>query len=131
MCPPSCGLEINFKRIKNNRRIRTYTMATVASVSGSPGNYEVVVDVAPRYVNSNCTACGSAPRPVPTRLENSFNFGMNTRKAAYLPHEMAFPRRYVIEKDALSAEGAEAVKNACKYDAVDLNMQSATGNPVR
>ncbi|HBH28429.1 MAG TPA: heterodisulfide reductase subunit A [Desulfofustis sp.] len=123
MCPPSCGLEINFKRIKNNRRIRTYTMATVASVSGSPGNYEVVVDVAPRYVNSNCTACGECTAACPDEVENSFNFGMNTRKAAYLPHEMAFPRRYVIEKDALSAEGAEAVKNACKYDAVDLNMQ--------
>ena len=30
MCPPTCGLEINFKRIKSNRRIRTYTMATAA-----------------------------------------------------------------------------------------------------
>ena len=58
MCPPSCGLEINFKRVKNNRKIRTYTMASVSSVSGGPGNYEVSVEIAPRYVNSNCTACG-------------------------------------------------------------------------
>ena len=28
MCPPSCGLEINFKRIRNNRKIRTYTMTS-------------------------------------------------------------------------------------------------------
>ncbi|MCW5210463.1 FAD-dependent oxidoreductase, partial [Desulfobulbus sp. N3] len=26
LCPPTCGLEINFKRVKNNRKIRPYTM---------------------------------------------------------------------------------------------------------
>ena len=126
MCPPSCGLEINFKRIRNNRKIRTYTMASVASVSGGPGNYEVSVEIAPRYVNSNCTACGDCAAACPDEIDNEFNFGMDKSKAAYLPHEMAFPRRYVIAKDALSADGAEAVKASCKYDAVDLGMKSET-----
>ena len=124
MCPPSCGLEINFKRITNNRRIRTYTMASVTSVSGGPGNYEVGIDIAPRYVNSNCTACGDCTTACPDEIDNPFNFGMDKCKAAYLPHEMAFPRRYVIAKEALSSAGAEAVKGACKYDAVDLDMQT-------
>jgi len=126
MCPPSCGLEINFKRIKNNRKIRTYTMATVTSVSGGPGNYEVSVELAPRYVNSNCTACGDCGAACPDEIDNPFNFGMDKCKAAYLPHEMAFPRKYVIAKDALSADGAEAVKASCKYDAVDLDMKAET-----
>lgn len=126
MCPPSCGLEINFKRVKNNRKIRTYTMATVASVNGGPGNYEVAVEIAPRYVNSNCTACGDCSVACPDEIDNPFNFGMDKCKAAYLPHEMAFPRKYVIDKDALSPAGADAVKDACKYDAVDLDMQTET-----
>ena len=126
LCPPSCGLEINFRRIKDNRRIRTYTMTTVKSVSGSPGNYEVTLEKAPRYVNSNCTACGDCSDACPDEIDNEFNFGMDKCKAAYLPHEMAFPRRYVIQKDALSAAGAEAVKAACKYNAVDLDMQVET-----
>lgn len=126
MCPPSCGLEINFKRIRNSRKIRTYTMASVASVSGGPGNYEVSVEIAPRYVNSNCTACGDCAAACPDEIDNEFNFGMDKCKAAYLPHEMAFPRRYVIAKDGLSAEGAEAVKASCKYDAVDLDMKRET-----
>jgi quinone-modifying oxidoreductase, subunit QmoA len=29
LCPPTCGMEINFKRIKNNPRITFYTMAEV------------------------------------------------------------------------------------------------------
>ena len=126
MCPPSCGLEINFRRVKDNRRIRTYTMATVQSVSGGPGNYEVTVEIAPRYVNSNCTACGDCAAACPDEIDNPFNFGMNKCKAAYLPHEMAFPRRYVIAKDALSSEGMEAVKASCKYNAVDLDMKAET-----
>ena len=126
MCPPSCGLEINFRRVKDNRRIRTYTMATVKSVNGGPGNYEVTVEIAPRYVNSNCTACGDCSAACTDEIDNPFNFGMDKCKAAYLPHEMAYPRRYVIAKDALSAEGAEAVKASCKYNAVDLDMQTET-----
>jgi quinone-modifying oxidoreductase, subunit QmoA len=122
LCPPSCGLEINFKRVKDNRRIRTFTMTTVTKVEGSVGNYEVTLETAPRYVNSNCTACGDCTDACPDEIDNEFNFGMNKSKAAYLPHEMAFPRRYVIDKDALSDEGAAAVKASCKYGAVDLDM---------
>ncbi len=126
LCPPSCGLEINFRRIKDNRKIRTYTMTTVKSVSGEAGNYEVTLEIAPRYVNSNCTACGDCEAACPDEIDNEFNFGMDKCKAAYLPHEMSFPRKYVIDKDALSAEGAEAVKAACKYNAIDLDMQPET-----
>ncbi len=126
LCPPSCGLEINFRRIRNNRRIRTYTMTTVQSVSGTPGQYEVVLETKPRYINSNCAACGECAAACPDEIDNTFNFGLDKRKAVYLPHEMAFPRRYVIEKEGLSAAGAAAVKKACKYGAVDLEMTVET-----
>lgn len=126
LCPPSCGLEINFRRIKDNRKIRTYTMTTVKSVTGGPGNYEVTLVTEPRFVNSNCTACGDCTAACPDETANEFNFGMNTSKAIYLPHEMAFPRRFVIKKSALSVAGAEAIKAACKYDAIDLEMQPET-----
>ncbi|MBM9511156.1 FAD-dependent oxidoreductase [Desulfogranum marinum] len=126
LCPPTCGLEINFKRIKDNRGIRTYTMTTVKSVSGGPGNFQVELETAPRYINSNCTACGDCAAACTDEIDDPFNFGMRKIKAAYLPHEMAFPRRYVLDKEACSAECLEAVKAACKYDAVDTEMQSKT-----
>ena len=58
LCPPTCGLEINFKRIKDNPRIKIFTMAEVTSVTGVPGLYDVSVKLNPRYVNEKCTACG-------------------------------------------------------------------------
>lgn len=126
LCPPTCGLEINFKRIKDNRKIRTYTLTTVKSVSGGPGNFEVQLETAPRYINSNCTACGECARACTDTIDDAFNFGMKKNTAAYLPHEMAFPRRYVLDKAACSSECLSAVKAACKYDAIDLDMQPKT-----
>ncbi|MHB1350962.1 MAG: CoB--CoM heterodisulfide reductase iron-sulfur subunit A family protein [Desulfobulbus sp.] len=126
LCPPTCGLEINFRRVKDNRRVRPYTMTTVKSISGGPGNYEVQLVTAPRYVNSNCTACGDCARVCTDEIDNAFNFGMNKTTAIYLPHEMAFPRRYVLDKAACSPSCLEAIKGACKYNAIDLDMQPET-----
>jgi len=126
LCPPTCGLEINFKRIKDNRKIRTYTLTTVKSISGGPGNFEVQLETAPRYINSNCTACGDCAQVCTDEIDDAFNFDMKKTKAVYLPHEMAFPRRYVLAKDACSASSLDAIKAACKYNAVDLEMQPQT-----
>ncbi|MGD9354920.1 MAG: FAD-dependent oxidoreductase, partial [Desulfobacterales bacterium] len=32
LCPPSCGLEINFRRIKDNPQIKIFTMSEVEKV---------------------------------------------------------------------------------------------------
>lgn len=126
LCPPTCGLEINFKRLKDNRRIRTYTLTRVVSVSGEPGNFEVKLETAPRYINANCTACGDCAAACPEEVDDPFNFGMNKVKAVRLPHEMAFPRRFVLDRDACSEKTLESIKAACKYNAVELDMQPRT-----
>jgi len=59
LCPPSCGLEINFRRIKNNPLIRFFTMAQVEKIQGEAGNFDVTVTLQPRYVNEKCTGCGT------------------------------------------------------------------------
>ena len=37
LCPPTCGLEINFRRIKDNPRIKVFTLAEVTKVDGAAG----------------------------------------------------------------------------------------------
>ncbi|HDZ59874.1 MAG TPA: FAD-dependent oxidoreductase, partial [Actinobacteria bacterium] len=51
LCPPYCGLEINFRRIKNNPRIKYYTQAEVVNISGSEGDFEASIKLNPRFVN--------------------------------------------------------------------------------
>ncbi len=126
LCPPTCGLEINFRRIKDNPRIKVLTLAEVEKVSGAPGSYDVAVRITPRYVNENCTACGACAEACQTEIANDFNFGMDRTKGAYLPHAMAFPARFVICPQIIGTEDARRCKEACKYDAVDLEMQPKT-----
>ena len=57
LCPPSCGLEINFRRMKQNSNVKTFTLTEVKEVSGQAGNYQVKVELKPRYINNKCTAC--------------------------------------------------------------------------
>jgi len=121
LCPPSCGLEINFKRIRNNRRIRVYPMTEVKNVSGSAGSYQVTLETRPRYVNNNCTCCNACVEVCPEERDNAFNFDMDKTKAIYKPHDMAFPMKYVIDMDACTRCGK--CVEACKYDAIDLDMQ--------
>jgi len=100
-----------------------FTMAEVSKVDGGPGSYNVTVKVTPRYVNENCTCCGACAEACQTEISSEYNFGMNTTKAAYLPFEMAFPARYVISPQIIGTEDAQRCQEACKYDAVDLDMQ--------
>ena len=128
LCPPTCGLEINYRRIKDNPRITFYTLAEVQSISGGPGDYNVTVKISPRYVNEKCTCCGECADVCMTKLPDEFNFDMGTMKGAYLPNEMAFPMRYVISPKVLGTDDAKRIVEACKYDAIDLNMQPQTVN---
>ncbi|MCS7278514.1 MAG: CoB--CoM heterodisulfide reductase iron-sulfur subunit A family protein [Thermodesulfobacteriaceae bacterium] len=123
LCPPTCGLEINFKRIKSNPKISVYTMAEVIEVSGNPGKYKVKIKINPRYVNDNCTACGECERVCQGERISDFDFGLGKTKAIYLPNPMAFPMKYVLDKEALAPGDLERIISACKYNAIEPEME--------
>jgi quinone-modifying oxidoreductase subunit QmoA len=126
LCHPTCGLEINYQRIKKNPRLKLITMAEVARVSGARGNYTLTVKSRPRHVNANCTACGACAKAAETEVPDPFNYGLSKVKAAYLPHEHAFPMRYVIAPEVIGTPEAERIKAACTYGAVDLEEREST-----
>jgi len=126
LCPPYCGLEINFRRIRQNPRVRLFTMAEVENISGEEGNYDVTIKITPRYVNDKCTACGKCADACTMEIENPFNYGMDKIKGAYLPHVMAYPMRYVLDPALVQNGEAQKVKEACPYDAIDLDMAPKT-----
>ncbi|HUY94398.1 MAG TPA: FAD-dependent oxidoreductase [Terracidiphilus sp.] len=122
LCPPSCGIEINLRRIQNNPRITVFTLAELEGLSGEPGNFEAVLKLSPRYVRDSCTVCGECAQSCPVEVADSFNYGQSKVKAAHLPHAMAYPARYVIERAACIAD-CQACLDACKYGAIDLGEQ--------
>lgn len=57
LCHPTCGIQINYRRIKKNPRLKVLSMGEPVKVAGSRGAYAVTVKRSPRYVTDKCTAC--------------------------------------------------------------------------
>ncbi len=121
LCPPFCGLEILFKRMKSTPKLKYFTNAEVQEISGEPGNFTVKVKIKPRYVNENCTACGACKEVCPVEAPDEYNFGLKKKKAIDLPNIMAMPFQYYID-DNYCTKCGECV-SACKYNAIDLNEE--------
>jgi quinone-modifying oxidoreductase subunit QmoA len=126
LCPPTCGMEINLKRMRSNPNVRVLTLAEVEQVSGSAGDYEVQIRLNPRYVNQKCTCCGECEKVCEIERDNDFNYALDKTKAIYLPHLMAYPQRYVVDAQHAGDDRMKACVAACPYDAIELDMQPTT-----
>ena len=104
LCPPACGLEMHFRRLRDNAAITVLTLAEVTNVSGSPGDYGVDVRVRPRCVTDACTLCGECAKACPVERADDFNYGLTKTRAAYLPHGMTYPARYADRPDCLPGQ---------------------------
>ncbi len=125
LCPPLCGLEINYRRLKPNTRIQTFTDSEVVSITGNAGSYKATIKTNPAYVNDKCVVCDKCTDACPAERDNDHNYGMDKTKAIYLPHEMAWPAKYVIDRTKCP-DGCTKCIDACDYGAVDLQAQETT-----
>lgn len=126
LCHPTCGLEINYQRMRRNPRLKVLTMCEPVRVAGSRGAFTVTVKRHPRFVNERCTACGDCARVTATLVANPYNYGLDKVKGAYLPHEHASPMRYVIAPEAIAAGEGPALAAACKYGAIEPDETETT-----
>lgn len=126
MCPPTCGLEINIRRLEHNPRIRVLTSARVSAADQLADGWKVTLTAAPAFVNDRCTACGDCEAACSTEVDDPFNLGMKKVKAIRLPHLNAWPRRYVFDRGACSDDEAKKIADACTYGAVDLGATETT-----
>lgn len=122
LCPPSCGLEMHYRRLRDNHAITVLTTAEVKDVTGASGDYEVQVALQPRYVTGACTLCGACEKACPGERADEFNYGLSKTKAAYLPAAAPYPARYAIDRAACPA-GCKACVESCAYGAIQLDAQ--------
>jgi len=126
MCPPTCGIEINLKRLRINDNVRVLTLCEVEKISGQPGDFEVTLKISPRFVNDKCTMCGECAKVCDIERDNDFNYGLDKTKAIYLPHLMAYPPRYVVDPAHAGNDAMKKCVDACEYGAIELDMQPQT-----
>jgi quinone-modifying oxidoreductase subunit QmoA len=113
LCPPACGLEINYRRIRSNPRISYFTGAEVSGISGKQGKFRVTVSLSPRLINKHCTACGKCAEVCP-----------ESPPAAYIPGGLAFPMQYNIDADACKKRECARCLEVCDYEAIQLDAQA-------
>ena len=125
LCPPSCGLEINVRRLVTNPRITLRTGTTVQAAERVDGHWRVRLETGPQWVTDRCTGCGKCTEACPATLPDPFSYGLGEVKAISRPFPAAFPSRFVIHREACP-EGCSACAEACPYDAVDLSARPQT-----
>lgn len=127
LCPPTCGLEINFRRIRKNPDITVHTLAEVESITGGPGSYTAKITIFPRCVEDHA-ATTKCVDDCPAEIVNEFNYGMDTVKAVHLPYEMAYPMNLVADAQALkkiqgSPEYSRFVQS-CEAKGIRINLDA-------
>ncbi len=119
LCPPTCGMEINTRRMENNPRLRVMTGTEVVRATKAAAGWSVTLKHSAQYVNGRCTACGDCVKVCPAKVKNPHNLGMDEVTAIRLPFEQAWPKRYVLDRNACP-EGCDECTKACSYQAIDL-----------
>jgi len=123
MCPPSCGMEINIRRLERNPRIRVLTSSRVTAAQQNAGGWSVEITTEPAWVTAKCTACGDCEKACTTEVDDPHNLGMSKTKAIRLPHPNAWPTRYVFDRASVADDEAKKIAESCSYDAIDLAAQ--------
>ena len=102
-----------------HENITILTSTEVSGLTGEPGNFSVRLRQTSRWVDPDlCVGCGVCETVCPVSIPDSFNGGLGTRKAIYLPVPHAIPNPFVIDLAACSHCGAcEAV---CPTQAIRL-----------
>ena len=126
MCPPSCGMEINTRRIERNPRVRVLTSSRVTKAERTGNGWSVTITGDPAYVNDRCTACGECSKVCTTEVPDPFNLGMKKVPAIRLPHVNAWPKRFVFDRKSCPDDVARKCVEACTYNAIDLDAQETT-----
>jgi len=125
-----CILTPKMVSASQHPNIRVLSMAEVEAVRGSPGNYRILINKHPRFVDEDkCTACGECEKVCPVKVPSEFEAGLLPRKAIYTPFKQAVPKSYVIDKERCLyfTKGVCMVcKKFCKVNAIDFDQKEQT-----
>ncbi len=122
MCPPTCGYEINVRRIRTNPAIEVLTMTTVEEIRGKPGAFRVRVRQRPRYVTGDRSLEESIGDQLTSERPDEFNCNIGTTKALYWGHDSAYPPVAVLERDLLAPAEVETLQRECPPGSIDLDQ---------
>lgn len=107
--------------VNRNENIEIMSYAEVKKVEGYVGNYDVTVEMKPRFVDPNeCNGCGACSEVCPTVTTNFFDENLGARKAIDISFGQAVPFLYDIDR-SVCIECFSCV-DACELNAIDFSQ---------
>jgi heterodisulfide reductase subunit A-like polyferredoxin len=104
-----CTISPRLVSIANHHNVEVITGSELVRLDGEAGRFTATIRRQPRYVDvDKCTACGDCAAVCPVVLPDTFNNGLNGRKAIYKLYPQAVPNAYAIEK-----KGIAPCRDAC------------------
>jgi heterodisulfide reductase subunit A-like polyferredoxin len=98
-----CLLGPKMTDVYGHPNVTVHTVSTLIELKGNAGDFTAVVRKDPRYVDqAECTACGDCEQVCPVSVPNTFNAGLDRRRAIYRQFPQAVPNRYLIDKRGVS-----------------------------
>lgn len=115
-----------YNKIMTYENIKLFTGAQIVSKAGSVGDFNIKVEIKPRYFKPGSKLDPDKLEEViqacPVEVEDDFNFNLTKRKAIYRNYPSEFPEIPAIDADHCTKCGI------CeeKYDEVDFSMKIET-----
>ncbi|MCG8401830.1 MAG: FAD-dependent oxidoreductase, partial [Firmicutes bacterium] len=124
-----CILSPKLVECGRHRNIEVLTSSQVTGLAGEAGNFTVTVSKSPQYVDQDkCLGCGACAEECPKKVPNTFNQGLDKRKAIYKMYPQAYPNAYAIDADkCLKIKKPKACGKClevCPVDAINHEMQA-------
>ena len=113
--------------VGNDSSIEVLDNSEIEAVIRMPVGYRVHIRRKPRYVDvEKCVACGQCTERCPVSVPDDINGGINKRKAVYLPHPNAIPRKHIIDASAclyLTKGSCRLCERVCPNQAIDFTQR--------
>ena len=106
-----------------HENIEIITNANVLSTERRAGNFNILLERKPRYVDDEkCISCGKCAKICHVEVPDSWNDELSNRKAIYKPFSQSYPDAYTIDMENCEKCG-KCVKQ-CPMDAICLKGES-------
>ncbi len=111
-----CTIAPGLSESSRQEFIELLTMTSVKDVKGKKGNFKVLLETAPRYINvDKCTACGECHKKFPECVR--FTPGLDHRAPTCMRYPQATPQAFSI--DLAKCTDVEALMKCCPAGAIN------------
>jgi heterodisulfide reductase subunit A len=125
-----CMLSPKLVEVGRHPNVQILTLASVESLDGQPGNFQITIRQRPRYVDiTRCIACGRCVASCvyqEPKFPSEFDVGLGKRKPVYIPFPQAVPLAAVVDPQTCiffkSGRCPQNCLKACERQALDFTQ---------